>query len=60
MADAARLLGVSYNHLVLVLNGQRGGSGRLRRAVARFVDVPVDRFFGSVKTRSAPRKAKPV
>lgn len=37
MAQAAATLGVSYNHLLLVLGGERIGSARLEEAIAAFV-----------------------
>lgn len=37
MAEAAAMLGVSYNHLTLVLRGERKGSARLIRDIAEFV-----------------------
>lgn len=38
MAQAAQELGVSYNHLTLVLLGDRQGSLRLEKAIAAFLD----------------------
>jgi hypothetical protein len=37
MANAARRLGVSYNHLTLVLNGDRKGSSALKSRIADFL-----------------------
>jgi hypothetical protein len=37
MATAARRLGVSYNHLMLVLAGTREGSLELKQRVATFI-----------------------
>jgi plasmid maintenance system antidote protein VapI len=37
MSTAARRLGVSYNHLMLVLAGTREGSVELKTRVAEFV-----------------------
>lgn len=37
MADAAAELGVSYNHLTLVLRGERVGSERLETGIAAFI-----------------------
>jgi lambda repressor-like predicted transcriptional regulator len=45
MANAAKALGVSYNHLILVLTGTRQGSDRLERAIAEFVGLPVEQMF---------------
>lgn len=45
MAQAAASMGVSYNHLLLVLGGERVGSERLERAIADFVGrAPTDMF----------------
>ena len=46
MAKAARQLGVSYNHLTLVLRGDRVGSVRLERDVAAFIGKPVNEVIG--------------
>jgi transcriptional regulator with XRE-family HTH domain len=45
-ATAARRLGVSYNHLMLVLAGDRQGSARLRGEVAGFLGRPEAEVFG--------------
>lgn len=45
MAEAAASLGVSYNHLVLVLANQRQGSSRLEQAVADFLGLPREHVF---------------
>jgi lambda repressor-like predicted transcriptional regulator len=45
MAQAAARLGVSYNHLTLVLKGERRGSDRLERAIAVFVGQPRKEVF---------------
>lgn len=55
MADAARQLGVSYNHLTLVLRGDRTGSVRLDQAIAAFIGRPVADVF-SLSERSSTRK----
>lgn len=57
MAGAARRLGVSYNHLVLVLAGERAGSERLEHAIADFVKRPVREMFVA---RPAPRRVRRV
>ena len=45
MATAARRLGVSYNHLMLVLAGTREGSLELKRRIADFIGYqPADVF----------------
>ena len=55
MADAAAQLGVSYNHLTLVINGERLGSARLEGAISSMIGRPVIDVFGRT-TRSASRK----
>jgi hypothetical protein len=46
-ADAARSLHVSYNHLILVLSGDRSGSERLCRDIAAFLARTDVEVFGS-------------
>lgn len=46
MAEAAAQLGVSYNHLTLVINGGRVGSERLETGIARVLGRPVTEVFG--------------
>lgn len=53
-ANAARQLGVSYNHLMLVLSGERTGSDRLCRAIAAFLGRADVEVFGSRTQRVAP------
>jgi transcriptional regulator with XRE-family HTH domain len=43
---AARDLGVSYNHLMLVFRGRRQGSQRLRAKVAEFLGRSEPEVFG--------------
>ncbi|HXC25101.1 MAG TPA: hypothetical protein VNU46_04235 [Gemmatimonadaceae bacterium] len=45
MAEAAAQLGVSYNHLILVLRGDRVGSARLERQIGQFVGKSVRELF---------------
>jgi hypothetical protein len=51
MNNAARKLGVSYNHLMLVLAGPEGhpdgraGSAALKTRIARFLGCSVDEVF---------------
>jgi len=51
MNSAARSLGVSYNHLMLVLAGPEGhpegrlGSAALNSRIAKFLGRPVDEVF---------------
>ncbi len=53
-AQAARNLNVSYNHLMLVLNGDRVGSERLCHAVAAYLGRTDVEVFGSRAQRVAP------
>jgi hypothetical protein len=53
-AVAARQLKVSYNHLMLVLNGDRTGSKRLCRDIAAFLGCSDVEVFGSRAQRVAP------
>lgn len=46
MAEAAAELGVSYNHLTLVINGERVGSARLEDEVSAFIHRSVAEVFG--------------
>ena len=55
MAEAAADLGVSYNHLTLVINGDRVGSERLEEGIAHAIGRPVADVFGRI-TRRAPRR----
>jgi transcriptional regulator with XRE-family HTH domain len=45
MANAARRLGVSYNHLMLVLNGDRKGSDALKSRIAGFLGCATVEVF---------------
>jgi transcriptional regulator with XRE-family HTH domain len=45
MANAARRLGVSYNHLTLVLNGDRKGSAALKSRIAAFLGCNTREVF---------------
>jgi transcriptional regulator with XRE-family HTH domain len=45
MASAARRLGVSYNHLMLVLAGEREGSAALKRRIATFLGKNITEVF---------------
>lgn len=47
MVAAAEQLGVSYNHLTLVIRGERIGSARLEQAIADFVGRPVTEVFAA-------------
>lgn len=43
---AARRLGISYNHLMLVLSGDRNGSDRLRNGIANLFGKSEEEVFG--------------
>ena len=45
MANAARRMGVSYNHLMLVLNGDRRGSSALKSRIADFLGCALPEVF---------------
>jgi DNA-binding XRE family transcriptional regulator len=45
MSNAARQLGVSYNHLMLVLNGDRRGSAGLKSRIAAFLGCSIPEVF---------------
>ena len=55
MAEAAAELGVSYNHLTLVISGERVGSVQLEEGIAGFVGRTVPEVFGRT-ARHGPRK----
>lgn len=46
MVEAADELGISYNHLTLVVRGDRVGSARVEEAIARMIGRPVSEVFG--------------
>lgn len=46
MAKAAEIFGVSYNHLSMVLKGDRIGSVRLEKEIAQFAGKTAEEFFG--------------
>jgi transcriptional regulator with XRE-family HTH domain len=46
MAEAAAQLGISYNHLTLVINGERVGSARVEEGIAAVIGRPVTDVFG--------------
>ena len=43
--EVARKMGVSYNHLILVLKGERQGSARLEQAIATFLGLSRKEVF---------------
>jgi len=49
LGEAARFLGVSYNHLMLVLAGERSPSLALKERLADLLDVPATELFDSQK-----------
>ena len=53
-SEAARSFKISYNHLMLVLNGDRIGSQRLCYAIAAFLGRSAVEVFGSRAQRVAP------
>lgn len=52
MAEAAAELGVSYNHLTLVINGERVGSARLESGIADMIKRSVADVFGRTPQRT--------
>ena len=58
MAEAAGRLGVSYNHLILVLRGDRVGSARLQQAIGELVGRPARELFAPApgETSATPRR----
>ena len=56
MAEAAAELGVSYNHLTLVISGERVGSARLEEAISALIGRPVAEVFG--RTARPSRKKR--
>jgi transcriptional regulator with XRE-family HTH domain len=56
MAEAAAQFGVSYNHLILVLRGDRVGSAQLERRIAEFVGKPVRELFPRRSQGTARRR----
>lgn len=58
---AARKMGVSYNHLMLVLAGPEGhadgrrGSSALQERIARFLGRPVREVFPTVEPNDGPQ-----
>jgi transcriptional regulator with XRE-family HTH domain len=43
--EVARKMGVSYNHLTLVLKGERQGSAQLEQTIAVFLGLPRETVF---------------
>lgn len=58
MAQAAASMGVSYNHLLLVLGGERIGSERLERAIADFVGRSTGEMFERRRPGAAGHKKR--
>jgi len=52
VAQAAEQLGVSYNHLLLVLRGERVGSLRLQNGLAEFIGRPREFLFPAPMSNS--------
>jgi transcriptional regulator with XRE-family HTH domain len=45
LGEAARFLGISYNHLMLVMAGERIASAGLKDRLASLLDVPATELF---------------
>jgi transcriptional regulator with XRE-family HTH domain len=56
MAEAAAQLGVSYNHLTLVINGERVGSARLEEGISRVLGRAPTEVFGRTARRNSDRR----
>lgn len=56
MAEAAAQLGISYNHLTLVINGERVGSARLEEGIAETIGRSVSEVFGRTPRHSARKR----
>jgi transcriptional regulator with XRE-family HTH domain len=56
MAEAAAELGVSYNHLTLVINGERVGSARLEEGISGVVGRSVSELFGRTPRHGARKR----
>jgi transcriptional regulator with XRE-family HTH domain len=56
MVEAAAELGVSYNHLTLVINGERVASVRLEQEIAAFLGRSVTEVFGKTPRHAARRR----
>jgi transcriptional regulator with XRE-family HTH domain len=52
LVQVASELGVSYNHMMLVLRGDRLGSKRLESAIAAFLDYPKEILFSTRRYRN--------
>ena len=56
MAEAAAQLGISYNHLTLVIKGERVGSAGLEEGIAAIIGRPVPEVFGRTPRRGARKR----
>ena len=56
MAEAAAELGVSYNHLTLVIKGERIGSAALEAGIAAMTGRSVNELFGRTSRHGARRR----
>ena len=56
MVEAAAELGVSYNHLTLVINGERVASVRLEQGIAAFLGRSVNEVFGKTPRHATRRR----
>lgn len=55
MAEAAAQLGVSYNHLTLVIKGDRVGSARLEEGISRVLGRSQTEVFGRTVRRNSEK-----
>jgi transcriptional regulator with XRE-family HTH domain len=55
MAEAAAQLGVSYNHLTLVIKGERVGSARLEEGISCVLGRAPAEVFGRTAGRNPDR-----
>lgn len=58
MAEAAAQLGISYNHLTLVISGERVGSSRVEEGIAAAIGRPAAEVFGRTPRHSTARRRK--
>ena len=56
MAEAAAELGVSYNHLTLVMRGDRVGSAGLEAGIAAMIGRSVTEVFGRSSRHGTRRR----
>ncbi|MEO7102747.1 MAG: hypothetical protein ABI311_05240 [Gemmatimonadaceae bacterium] len=56
MAEAAAEMGISYNHLTLVIKGERVGSARLEEAISHAINRSVADVFGRTARRASHKR----